>query len=218
MLFRAIVGIWITAGLLVGFSVPPIRDGNLVLQTRQIAYFHVPMAIAMEVAFLMAAFFGVRWLTTRNKRFDALSLSYAEVGAIFGVIATATGSIWSKTNWGAYWSWDPQQVGIVTTLLTYAALFSLRSAVEDDEKRRNLWAVYAIIGLITALFSTVIYRRLLPDNASLHPRNTLVESDPLNTFALWFNVVGYIMLLVWMAQLRSRIEVAGQRLKEVQWA
>ncbi|MBV9866611.1 MAG: cytochrome c biogenesis protein CcsA [Abitibacteriaceae bacterium] len=218
MVFPFVVGIWVTAGILIGFAVPPIHDGNLILRTRQIAFFHVPMAIAMEVAFLMAAWYGISWLRTRQPRYDALSLAYAEVGTVFCVIATITGAIFARTNWGAYWSWDPQQVGIVTTLLTYAALFALRGAVEDEDKKRNLWAVYAIIGLIVAIFSTMVYRRLLPDNATLHPSNTVITSDALNKFALWFNVIGYIMLLVWMAKLRSRFEMASQRLREVQWA
>lgn len=217
-MFNALVGIWITAGILIGFAVPPIHDGNLILRTRQIAFFHVPMAIAMEVGFLMAAWYGVSWLRTRQPRYDALSLAYAEAGSVCCVIATVTGAIFAKTNWGAYWSWDPQEVGILTTLLTYAALFALRGAVEDEDKRRSLWAVYAIIGLLVAVFSTMVYRRLLPENASLHPANPLIKSDIYNKFALWFNVIGYVMLLVWMAKLRARLEIAGQRLRELQWA
>lgn len=219
-MYKFVVGVWITCGLLLGFMVPPIVDNATGgrLMTPQIAFFHVPMAVAMEVAFMLAAWNGVRWLLSRNKKFDALSLSYAEVGTVFGVIATCSGSVFAKSNWGAYWSWDPQQVGILTTLLTYAALFALRGAVEEEDKRRNLWSVYAIIGLLTALFSTVVYRRLLPEMGTLHPRNTLITSDPLNAFALWFNVAGYVMLLVFVANLRARLEMAGERLKELQWA
>jgi ABC-type transport system involved in cytochrome c biogenesis permease subunit len=42
--------------------------------------------------------------------------------------------VFARTNWGAYWSWDPQQVGVLGTLLTYAALFALRGATDDDIK------------------------------------------------------------------------------------
>lgn len=220
MVFNCLIGVWITAGILIGFAVPPIEDKatGLVLMTRQIAFFHVPMAVAMEVAFLMAAWNGVQWLRRRDTRYDALSLSYAEIGAVFGIIATATGAVFAKANWGAYWTWDPQQKGIVTTLLAYAALFALRGAVEDEDKRRSLWAVYAVIGLLTAVFSTIVYRRLLPAGETLHPPNTLLTSDALNKFALWFNVAGYVLLLVRLAHVRSRLERARDRLKELAWA
>lgn len=218
MRLNAVLGIWITTGLLLGFAMPPVFDGEAVLHTRQIAVFHIPMAVSMLVAFMASAVYGVRWLQTRQVRADAMSLAFAEVGAWCGVIATITGSIWAKINWNAYWSWDPQQIGIVTTLLTYAALFALRGAIEDDDKRRSLWAVYAIIGLLVAVFSTIVYRRLLPPLQTLHPPNTLFKSSPTNAFILWFNVTGYILLSVRIATLRTRFEMARERWRNLQWA
>jgi heme exporter protein C len=180
-----------------------------------VMYFHVPMAIAMLTAFLLAAWQGIQWLRTRDARRDASSLAYAEVGAFFGIIATMTGSIWAGANWQSYWNWDAQQIGIVGTLLTYGALFALRSAVEDDDKKRDLWAVYAIFGVIAAIFLTYVFRRLVP---SLHPNDTLTTSAPGYRLALWFNVFAYIMLLVRVAGLRARFETARERLKELSWA
>ncbi len=215
-----LVAVWIVVGLLVGFSVPSIRDNSsgLILHTRQIVYFHVPSAIAMEVAFLLAAYHGVLWLRRRDAVSDARSLAYAEVGFALCIIATVTGMVFAKHNWGAYWSWDPQQVGILVTLLTYAALFALRGAVDDEEKRRDLWAVYAIIGCLTAVFATAVFRRVLPPNTSLHPENTLVTSDALNKFALWFNVAGYVLLTVQIAALRTRLEVAREKIQQLVWS
>lgn len=219
MIFNVVVGIWITIGLLLGFAMPPIVDNSsgLVLHTRWIGIFHIPMAISMLVSFLAAAGYGVRWLQTRQIRADAMSLAFAEVGAWCGVLATATGSIWAKINWNTYWNWDPQQIGVVTTLLTYAALFALRGAIEDEDKRRTLWAVYAIIGLLVAVLSTMVYRRLLPPLATLHPENTLVESDALNKFVLWFNVAGYVLLATRLASLRARLELVRERWRNLQW-
>ena len=213
-----ILGMWVAAGMILGFAMPPITDGQAVLSTRQIAYFHVPMAVSMLVAFLLAAWNGVRWLRTREAKFDALSLAYAEVGTAFGVIATATGSVFARHNWGMYWSWDPQQVGIVATLLTYGALFSLRTATEDEDKQRNLWAVYAIFGAVAAIFWLFIYRHLPSVRLNTaHPSGTLTGSAPIFRIALWFNIIGYTMLLVKLAQLRARLETASQHLKDLSW-
>jgi len=217
MIFNVVVGIWITIGLLLGFAMPPIQDGDLILHTRQIAVFHIPMAISMLVCFLAAAGYGVGWLRTRRVRSDAMSLAFAEVGTLCGILATMTGAIWAKINWNTYWNWDPQQIGVVTTLLTYAALFSLRGAVEDEEKRRSLWAVYAIVGFLVAVLSTVVYRRLLPPLMTLHPPNTLFSSSPLNRFILWFNVSGYVLLAIRLAILRARLELASERWRSLLW-
>jgi heme exporter protein C len=214
-----LLAVWITAGLLIGFSIPAIVDNatGAVLRTPQIAYFHVPMAIAMELGFVLAAWHGIMWLRTRNAKHDAASLAFAEVGFVCGIIATATGSVFAKHNWGMYWSWDPQQAGIATTLLLYAALFALRGAVDDDSKKRNAWAVYAILGMLTAIFATVVYRRILPAGSSLHPENTLVTSDWTNKFALWFNVFGYCFLLVYVAKMRAHVEMLREKVREFSW-
>ncbi|HEX8834039.1 MAG TPA: cytochrome c biogenesis protein CcsA, partial [Abditibacteriaceae bacterium] len=174
----------------------------------------VPMAITMIVAFMMSAWHGVGWLRKREVRSDALSLSFAEAGFACGLIATATGSVWARVNWGQYWSWDPQQVGIVALLLTYAAIFALRGAVDDEDKVRNLWAVYALFGLLSAIFWTVIFRRLMP---SLHPNDTLIKSEKWYRLVLWFNVFGYVAVMIKLATLRARIEIAAHKLKEKEW-
>ncbi|HVF10801.1 MAG TPA: cytochrome c biogenesis protein CcsA [Abditibacteriaceae bacterium] len=214
MIFNSILGIWITAGIIIAFAMPPAKN----LAVPPIMYFHVPMAVATSIAFLIAAWYGAAWLKTRRVQHDMLSYAFAEVGAICGLIATATGSIWARINWGHYWSWDPQQVGIVATLLIYGALFSLRAATEDEDKQRNLWAVYAIFGAVAAIFWLFIYRHLPGVRLNTaHPSGTLSGSEPIFRFALWFNVAGYVMLLVRLAQLRARLERANQYLKDLSW-
>jgi heme exporter protein C len=200
--------VWITAGIVLGLLMPPAKG----LVSSAIMYFHVPTAIAMEIAFFCAAWQGVLWLKKRQNENDAKSFAFAEVGAWLGVTATITGSLWAKLNWNSYWSWDPQQIGIVALLLTYAALFALRGAVDDEDKRRNLWAVYAIVGALSAIFWTFIFRNLAP--LTSHPTGTLVKSAPLYKFALWFNVAGYAMLMTKLAMTRAKLEILALRVKE----
>jgi heme exporter protein C len=210
MIFNIVVGIWIVLGLTFGFAMPPAEG----LVATPLAFLHVPMAFGMEMGLFGAAIYGGLWLRRRRPGDDAMSLALGETGFVFGIIATITGSLWAKLNWNTYWNWDPQQVGIVATLLTYAALFALRSAVEDEDKSRNLWAVYAIFGFVAAIFWTFIFRRLMP---SLHPEDTTRTSSALFKTALWFNIIGYTLLMVRIAQIRARLERASLRLKEIAW-
>ena len=212
MIFNCVIGIWVTAALLLGQCMPAAEN----LRTTPIAFFHVPMAITMLLGFTLAAWYGVLWLLKRQERYDALSLGFAEAGLAAGVVAMATGMIFSRTNWGAYWSWDPQQVGVLGTLLTYVALFSLRGATEDEEKRRNFWAVYAIIGVMVAMFGSYVFRQILPPNSSLHPSGTLTTSQPIFRLALWFNVFGFAMLMIKLGLLRARFEVVAQKLRRLE--
>ncbi|MDF2440679.1 MAG: heme exporter protein [Abditibacteriota bacterium] len=208
MLLPIITLIWVTAGAVIAWTMPAANQ----LRATPAAFYHVPMAIAMEIAFVLSALYGIGWLRGRRVESDARSVAYAEVGFAFGIVALITGSVWAKINWNSYWSWDPQQIGIVATLLTYAALFSLRGATEDDLRRRDYWAVYAILGVIAAIFWTFVFRHLT--SFSLHPSKTLTGSDPLFKFALRFNIVGFTMLLIWIANLRTRVTMVEERLHD----
>ena len=214
MALRYVSLIWVAVGIIIAWRVPPALN----LKATPAAFFHVPMAIAMELGFVVAAAYGVAWLLKRNPTSDAYSLAFAEVGFAFGIIALVTGSVWAKINWNAYWSWDPQQIGIVATLMTYAALFSLRGATEDEARRRNAWAVFAILGVISAIFWTYGFRHLMP---SLHPSQTLTSSAPTFKNALRFNIIGVILLMTWISQVRVRLLMAQERLESVReerWA
>ncbi len=213
-MLKFIASSWVLAGLVIGFAMPRAQE----LQTTPIAFFHVPLAISMLLLFSLAAIWSVKWaFFGRRDADDARSLAFAEVGFVAGLIAMATGMLFAKTNWGAYWSWDPQQVGVLGTLLTYAALFALRGATDDEQTKRKLWTAYAVLGVFVACFGSYVYRQILPPGASLHPNQTLTKSDNLFKFALWFNVVGYAMLLICAANARARLEILANRLDERAW-
>jgi len=210
-MLKYIASAWVLAGIIIGFKMPKAQD----LATTPIAFFHVPMAISMLLLFSLAAIWSVKWaFFGRDSRDDARSLAFAEVGFLAGLVALSTGMIFARTNWGAYWSWDPQQVGVLGTLLTYAALFALRGATDDDSTKRSLWTAYSVLGLLVACFGAYIYRHILPANTSLHPNGTLHSSQAAFRFALWFNVIGYAMLLICAANVRARMEIVHNKMEE----
>src|SRR5215210_5015122 len=84
--FTCLVGIWIAAGIVIAFAMPSAQE----LVATPVAFFHIPMAVTTVVAFMLAAWHGAAWLRRRQARSDAMSLAYAEIGAICGLIATAS--------------------------------------------------------------------------------------------------------------------------------
>ena len=108
-------------------------------ESGRILFFHVPNAWASFVAFVAA---GVveRALPLRPPRpaHDHAAAAAVELGLLFCVLATVTGAIWARIQWGAYWNWDPRQTSITLALLFYGAYLVLRGAVEDRETRARL--------------------------------------------------------------------------------
>ncbi|MFA8342631.1 MAG: cytochrome c biogenesis protein [Rhodothermaceae bacterium] len=132
----------------------------------KIIFFHVPTAWLALVAFVTAMVYGIKYLKGENLDDDAKSLAALQLGMMFCILATVTGSIWAKFSWGAFWHWDPRETSVFILLLIYGALFALRSAIDNEEKRAKLSAVYSIISALTAPFFIFIMPRIM---TGLHP-------------------------------------------------
>ncbi len=175
-------------------------------------FFHVPMAWTAVLAFLTSTVFGIRYLRSKNMDFDLQSVSAAGLGFLFCVLATVTGALWARFNWGSFWNWDPRQTSIFILLLIYGAYFALRSAVESEEKRATLSAVYSILSGLTVPFFIFIMPRMM---AGLHPgaqgdptgKGPLFESQmiaPNMRVLFYVSLVGFTLLFVWLLNLRIR--------------
>ncbi|MGH2567879.1 MAG: cytochrome c biogenesis protein CcsA, partial [Bacteroidota bacterium] len=134
------------------------------------------------------------------------------LGFLFCVLATVTGALWARFNWGSFWNWDPRQVSIFILLLIYGAYFALRSAIESEEKRASLSAVYSILAGLTVPFFIFIMPRMM---AGLHPgaqgdpsgKGPLFESSmiaPNMRVLFYLSLLGFTLLFVWLLSMRIR--------------
>jgi len=176
-------------------------------ENAKIIFFHVPTAWLTVIAFLMSTIYSIKYLRKKNLDDDAKSYSAAQLGIIFCILATVTGSVWSKFAWGSFWSWDPRQSSIFALLLIYGAWFALRSAVEQEEKRATLSAVYAIIAFITVPFFIFIMPRIM---TGLHPGSADdTNAGPVVDFKMnvnmqlifYMSLTGFTILYFWMWRL-----------------
>jgi heme exporter protein C len=175
-------------------------------------FFHVPVAWTTVVAFLVSLFYGYRYLRTRDITYDIKSVSSAGLGLLFCALATITGALWAKFNWGSFWNWDPRETSIFILLLIYGAYFALRSALESEEKRATLSAVYSIVAGITVPFFIFVMPRMM---AGLHPgakgdpdgAGPVVQFDMTPNMLVVFllSLLGFTLLYVWLLNIRVRM-------------
>jgi heme exporter protein C len=159
MLWRWGLFFYMAAVTVAAFLYAPLAR-KLYEQTR-IIYWHIPVAWVTVVAFVLVGFQSWRYLRTRDLAADARAAAAAELGLLFCVLATVSGSIFSKGMWGSYWNWDPRQTSIFFLLLIYAAYLTLRAAVEDPARRARLASVYGLFAAaVTPLQILVVPRRL----------------------------------------------------------
>ena len=69
---------------------------NPILFSQKIFYFHVPVAITSFVVFFFTAFYGVKFLMTRDRVFDTKARIATEVTLIFTLLTMLTGDLWTR--------------------------------------------------------------------------------------------------------------------------
>ncbi|MFZ1728845.1 MAG: cytochrome c biogenesis protein CcsA [Bacteroidota bacterium] len=178
----------------------------------KIIFFHVPMAWMTVIAFLVSMWYGIRYLRKKDMDDDFRSAISAGLGLLFCILGTTTGSLWAKFNWGSFWNWDPRETSIFVLLLVYGAYFALRSAIEIEEKKATLSAVYSIIAAATVPFFIFIMPRIMPglhpgsaDDSNAGPVMSSGGMDASMRVILYSMLVGYIVLYSWLMNIQMRI-------------
>ncbi|MGC8784700.1 MAG: cytochrome c biogenesis protein CcsA [Armatimonadota bacterium] len=211
---KMLTGIWVAGVTVAAFLWLPPAQGFRSPEAARIVVFHVPCAVLTFVAFLVNAAYSWLYLRSRHPLTDAKANAAAELGMLFAVLATVTGSLFAMEQWGSAWNWDPRETSIVMLMLVYAAYFVLRGAVEEKSKRARLSAAYALLAFPAMVFLIWILPRIVE---SLHPTNTLFTRsglDPRYRVTLWSFFAGLLAVFVWMFRLRLRVELAEARLRQ----
>jgi heme exporter protein C len=206
--YKYAVFVSITLVLIGTFIVPiPVIPG--LYDKARIIYLHVPLSWIAFLSFLLSMVNSVQYLRKKDLVYDIRSNSAAEVGFLFTILATITGSLWAKFNWGSYWNWDPRETSIFILLLIYGAYFSLRSAIDNYEQKAKLASVYAIIAFVTVPFFIFIMPRIVE---SLHPADTIIDArgkitmNPVMLSIFLFSLFSFTLLFFWILNVKIRME------------
>ena len=218
-----------TAGFLMAFlyaspvngavlDVPELVNGVMVthqqLLSQKIFYFHMPVAIVSFVLLAFAAYYAVRFLMTRNPRFDTCSRVAMELSLLFVVFTMVTGDLWTRFEWGVWWTWEPRLTTYLILMLIVIAYFVMRNAVDDPERRSVYASAISIIALVDVPICFMI-TRLIP--SSVHPviaREGGMAPDMAATVAVV--ILGMMLVAFGLYRLRFRQARLSERVSALQ--
>jgi heme exporter protein C len=169
---------------------------------------HVPSWFAMIFVMFLSLIYSIRFLNSSKMKFDAGAETAAHVGLLFAFIGLATGSIWARFTWGAWWVSDPRLNGAALGVLVYLAYFVLKSSINDKEKSARLGAVYNIFAFTMMILFVMVLPRM---TESLHPgvggNPAFSQYDIDDNLRLVFYpaVIGWIGMAVWIFDVRYRM-------------
>ena len=172
---------------------------------QRIFYFHVPIAWIGMLAFGVLAVASIGYLWKKDERWDWLARASAEVGTIFITLALITGSIWGRTTWGTWWTWDARLTTTLILWFIYIGYMMLRSYMGRTPASARSGAVLAIIGVIDVpiIYESVNWWRTLHPQAevgtpgALPPEVVLTLMISLVTFTLLYS---FLMVQIYQLQ------------------
>ncbi len=135
-----------TAGLLAGLFLAPADYQQH--DAMRIMYIHVPSAILAESGYAALALVSLISLVWRHPLADLAAVEIGPVGAAASLLCLASGSLWGKPMWGAWWVWDARLTSVLVLFFLYLGHVLLVRAFDDPERGYRAGAILALIGAI----------------------------------------------------------------------
>ena len=181
-----IVGLWI------GFFVAPTdaQQG----EGYRIIFVHVPASWMSMVIYCAMAFWAAIGLAFNTRLSAMMATALAPTGAMFAFLSLATGSLWGKPMWGAWWVWDARLTSELILLFLYLGFMALQAAIDDPRRADKAGAVLAIVGVVNVpiIYFSVKWWNTLHQGASV----SLTRSPSMAQTMLWGMLL--MALAFWM--------------------
>lgn len=183
---------------------------------QRIFYFHVPSGIVGLLAFAANFVASVMYLIKKDRKWDSLALSTAEVGVMFFTIVLVTGPIWAKPVWFVWWTWSPRLTSSLVLWLLYLAYMLVRGYVPDPERRAVMSAVFGIVAFLDApiVFFSIRWWRDMHPSAMIETGGLAPEMRP----AFLICTLVFLVLLVYVIRRRLFLESARVELERLERA
>jgi len=175
---------------------------------QKVWYFHLASAWVTFLAYFHVFIAGILYLGRKERRFDILGKSSAEIGVLFNTLVLLTGSIWARPIWGTWWTWDPRLSTTLILWLMYVAYLMLRASSGEDSKGARLAAVFGIVAFIDVpiVYMSIRWWRTIHP-VVLRPKGT--EVDPAMLATLLISLGAFTLL--YFCLLRQRISLERQK-------
>ncbi len=202
----------LSVGMIWGLMFAPedYQQGN----SFRIIYVHVPSAILAQSCYMFMALAGAIGLIWKIKMAHVMAKSAAAFGASIAVMALATGAIWGKPTWGAWWVWDARLTAMLVLFFLYVGIIALHSAFENTQSADKASAVLALVGVVNI---PIIKYSVEWWNTLHQPATFKVTEKPAMPPEMWMPllvmVLGFYCFFAVILMSRARTEVLTREQK-----
>ena len=180
----------------------------------RIMYVHVPSAWLASSGYFALAICSLLSLVWRHPLADLAAVEIGPVGAGFTALCLASGSLWGKPMWGAWWVWDARLTSVLVLFFLYLGHIVLVRAFDDPVRGYRAGSILALVGVINLpiiKFSVDWWNTLhQPDTI------TLTGAPSMYLGMLWplaFATLGYSLAFAAIVLARTRAAVMERRIR-----
>jgi heme exporter protein C len=183
-------------------------------ETVRIMFIHVPSAWLAMFAYTLMAIASLGVLIWRHPIADVSAKAAAPLGAAFTFLALATGSLWGKPMWGAWWVWDARLTSFLILFIMYLGLMALRSAIEEPSRAAKACAILTLVGSVNIpiIKFSVDWWNTLHQPASVI-RAGKPTMDPSILWPLLISAVAFTLLFTTLHLVGMRTELLRRRVR-----
>jgi heme exporter protein C len=174
-------------------------------ETVRIMFIHVPAAWMALAVYLFVAIASAVALVWRHPLAEIGAQAAAPAGAAFTLVCLATGSLWGRPMWGAWWVWDARLTSVLVLFFLYLGYVALTNAFDDRSRGARAGSLLALVGVVNLpiIKFSVDWWNTLHQPASVvrvgGPTIALSMLLPLLIMA-----TGFMLLFGWLLLLRMR--------------
>ena len=204
----------LAVGIFMAFNAPEDYQQGI---TVRIMYIHVPFAWLAMMCYSIMALSALGTLVWRHPLADVSLKAAAPIGAVFTLLALATGSIWGKPMWGTWWVWDARLTSVFVLFLMYLGIIALTRALDDPGRSARAAAIVTLVGFINIpiiKFSVDWWNTLHQPASVIRLDGPTIHSSmlwPLLICALGFSLAFFTLHLMAMRTEIWRRRVAAMR-------
>jgi heme exporter protein C len=180
----------------------------------RIMYVHVPAAWLASGGYLALAICSVLSLVWRHPLADLAAAEIGPVGAGFAALCLATGSLWGKPMWGAWWVWDARLTSMLVLFFLYLGHVALVRAFDDPQRGDRAGAILALVGVVDLpiIKFSVDWWNTLHQSATI----TLTGAPTMYVGMLWpllISMLGFTLGFAAIVTARLRAAVMERRIR-----
>jgi heme exporter protein C len=180
----------------------------------RIMYVHVPSAWLASSGYFGLAICSLLSLVWRHPLADMAAVEIGPVGAGFTALCLATGSLWGKPMWGAWWVWDARLTSVLVLLFLYLGHIVLVRAFDDPTRGYRAGSILALVGVVNLpiIKFSVDWWNTLHQPASI----TLLGAPTMDASMLWpllISALGFTLAFAAIVVARLRAAVMERRIR-----